>query len=409
MKIKVEKMDNMARGIGYIDGKIAFIDNSLAGEVIEAEKIYENKKYIVFKNMSIIDKSPLRIEPVCKYYSVCGGCDLMHLNYTHQLEYKTKKIKDLVYKYLKDDIPVCDIVSSLNFNYRNKVSFKVNRKLCYVKKKSNELINVDKCYLLDERINEMIDVLNKNVLDKIEEVIIRCGKKDVMIILKGIWDNKLIENLKEYVSSIYFNDELVFGDKYIENVIGDYKFVISPNSFFQVNDYQVKKLYDKVVEYADLNGEEIVLDLYCGTGTIGVYLSKYAKEVIGVEVNKDAIKDANINKKINNVENISFICDTTSNINEIVSKKIDLVIVDPPRSGLDKNTINYILKNNIKRVVYVSCDPMTLMRDLNILKNAYDIKEITPFDMFPNTYHVECVCSLNLRKVCNDILENEIS
>ena len=170
-----------------------------------------------------------------------------------------------------------------------------------------------------------------------------------------------------------------------------------PNSFFQVNDYQTKNLYDKVVEYASLNNNEIVLDLYCGTGTIGIYLSGHAKEVIGVEVNKDAIKDANINKKINNVENISFICDTTSNINEIVNKNIDVVIVDPPRSGLDKNTINYILKNNIKKVIYVSCDPMTLMRDLNILKEMYDIKEITPFDMFPHTYHVECVTMLKIR------------
>lgn len=394
MKIKIEKLDNMARGIGYVDGKIAFVDNSLIGEIIQTEKIYETKKYMVLKNNGIIEKSPLRINPVCKYYSICGGCDLMHLEYKHQLEYKTKKIKDLVYKYLKEDICVRDIVPSSQLKYRNKVSFKVDNKLSYTKKKSNELINVDECYLIDERINKIVKVLNESSINRLDEVVIRCGKKDIMIILKGACDIRLIEKLKEYGNSIYLNDELVYGCKYIENKIGDYSFVVSPSSFFQVNDYQTKNLYDKVVEYASLNNNEIVLDLYCGTGTIGIYLSGHAKEVIGVEVNKDAIKDANINKKINNVENISFICDTTSNINEIVNKNIDVVIVDPPRSGLDKNTINYILKNNIKKVIYVSCDPMTLMRDLNILKEMYDIKEITPFDMFPHTYHVECVCSL---------------
>lgn len=399
MEIKIEKMDNMARGIGYVDGKIAFVDNSLVGEVIETEKIYETKKYMILKNIEIKNASPLRIAPFCKYYSICGGCDLMHLNYTNQLKYKTKKIKDLVYKYLKEEVHVCDIVPSVYLNYRNKASFKINNKLCYTKKKSNELINIDSCYLVDKKINDIVDILNKCSLEKIDEIIIRCGKKDIMVIIKGICDNRLIEKIKKYVSSIYLNETLVYGNQYIENTIGDYKFVISPSSFFQVNDYQTKNLYDKVVEYLDLNGNDVVLDLYCGTGTIGIYLSGHAKEVIGVEINKDAIKDANINKNINKVENISFICDTTSNIDKLINKKIDLVVLDPPRSGLDKNTINYILKNNIKKIVYVSCDPMTLMRDLNILKDVYDIKEITPFDMFPHTYHVECVSILHRKSL----------
>lgn len=174
-------------------------------------------------------------------------------------------------------------------------------------------------------------------------------------------------------------------------------FFVSDKSFFQVNKYNVKNLYDKVLEYAELTGNENILDLYCGTGTIGIYLSKYAKSVIGIEVNEQAIFDANVNKNKNNIENISFICDTTSNINNIVNNDFDVIIVDPPRSGLDKNTINFLINSKAKRVVYVSCDIMTLVRDLNILKQDYDIREITPVDMFPNTYHVECVCVLKLK------------
>ena len=172
-------------------------------------------------------------------------------------------------------------------------------------------------------------------------------------------------------------------------MIGDYKFKISPDSFFQVNTVQAKKLYDKVLEYLEPNNDS-VLDLYCGTGTIGIYVSKYCKKVYGIEINKYAVEDAFINKKINNVDNIDFKCLDTSDIN--IKEKYDKIIVDPPRSGLDKKTINFLLNSESKRIVYVSCDPVTLSRDLELLSEKYNVIEITPVDMFSRTYHVENIC-----------------
>lgn len=158
-----------------------------------------------------------------------------------------------------------------------------------------------------------------------------------------------------------------------------------------MNTYQTIKLYNKVVEYAKLSGNEKILDLYCGTGTIGLYLSHYCKEVVGIEINKDAIKDAFKNKEINNINNVDFQCGDVSTIINNIEFKPDIVIVDPPRSGLDKNTINQLIKINPKKIIYISCDPVTLARDLNLLKEKYKINEITPVDMFVNTYHVETV------------------
>lgn len=397
MKFKIERLDNFGRGISYCDDKIIFIENALHNEIVDAEITYFNKKYLEGKVNSIEIKSEDRINPICQYYDICGGCNLLHMNYDNQLKFKYNKVTEIVHKYLKEDVLINPVVSSKLLNYRNKASFKVNNKLCYTKRKSNDLVQVDYCYLNDDKINEIVKIFNSFELNSIDDVLIKCGNNDVMVVINGEISCDIINLLKDKSSSIYVNEKLVYGKPYIESKIGNYKFVVSPKSFFQVNSYNVKNLYDLVLKYANLKGDETILDLYCGTGTIGIYLSSKASRVIGIEINEQAIMDANINKELNNVKNISFICNTTSNINDIIKENFDLIIVDPPRSGLDKNTVDYIMNSGVNKVIYVSCDIMTLMRDLNILKNKYNIKEMTPVDMFPNTYHVECVCVLKLK------------
>lgn len=397
MQYKIEKLDNFGRGISHINNKIVFISNALEDEVVDATTTYSNKKFDEAKVNEIIEVSRMRIKPICPYFDICGGCNLLHMNYDDQLKFKYNKVKDIIFKYLKEDIKVNDVIYSNQFNYRNKASFEVKEKLCYKMRKSTNLVDINYCYLLDKNINDIVHVLNNLNLKNINNITIRTGEEDIMVIISGNPTQEIIDALKEKARSIYVNDKLVYGRSNIVSKIGNYEFFVSDKSFFQVNKYNVKNLYDKVLEYAELTGNENILDLYCGTGTIGIYLSKYAKSVIGIEVNEQAIFDANVNKNKNNIENISFICDTTSNINNIVNNDFDVIIVDPPRSGLDKNTINFLINSRAKRIVYVSCDIMTLVRDLNILKQDYDIREITPVDMFPNTYHVECVCVLKLK------------
>ena len=397
MQYKIEKLDNFGRGISHINNKIVFISNALEDEVVDATTTYSNKKFDEAKVNEIIEVSRMRIKPICPYFDICGGCNLLHMNYDDQLKFKYNKVKDIIFKYLKEDIKVNDVIYSNQFNYRNKASFEVKEKLCYKMRKSTNLVDIKYCYLLDNNINDIVHVLNNLNLKNINNITIRTGEEDIMVIISGNPTQEIIDALKEKARSIYANDKLVYGRSNIVSKIGNYEFFVSDKSFFQVNKYNVKNLYDKVLEYAELTGNENILDLYCGTGTIGIYLSKYAKSVIGIEVNEQAIFDANVNKNKNNIENISFICDTTSNINNIVNNDFDVIIVDPPRSGLDKNTINFLINSKVKRIVYVSCDIMTLVRDLNILKQDYDIREITPVDMFPNTYHVECVCVLKLK------------
>ena len=399
MQYKIEKLDNFGRGISHINNKIVFISNALEDEVVDATTTYSNKKFDEAKVNEIIEVSRMRIKPICPYFDICGGCNLLHMNYDDQLKFKYNKVKDIIFKYLKENIKVNDVIYSNQFNYRNKASFEVKEKLCYKMRKSTNLVDINYCYLLDNNINDIVHVLNNLNLKNINNITIRTGEEDIMVIISGNPTQEIIDALKEKARSIYVNDKLVYGRSNIVSKIGNYEFFVSDKSFFQVNKYNVKNLYDKVLEYAELTGNENILDLYCGTGTIGIYLSKYAKSVIGIEVNEQAIFDANVNKNKNNIENISFICDTTSNINNIVNNDFDVIIVDPPRSGLDKNTINFLINSKAKRIVYVSCDIMTLVRDLNILKQDYDIREITPVDMFPNTYHVECVSVLHRRNL----------
>ena len=388
--VKIENLDHFGRGIAKVNNMPIFVENSLINEEVEIVITKEKKKYMEGFVSNYLKKSPLRVESNCPYYDKCGGCDLLHMSYEEQLKYKENKVKEIIKKFSGLEC-VNSIVGSIQFNYRNKVTLHVkNGVIGYYKENSNEIISIDKCLLVDERINILIDEIKNLNLNGINKIVIRVTNNESMAIFYG--DINLDVDLR--ADTIIINSKVTKGNGYIEENIGDLKFIISPTSFFQVNNVGMINIYNKVLEYVDGGN---VLDLYCGTGTIGIYVSKKADKVLGIEINDEAIKDALLNKKINNINNVDFI---SGDVGTILSKnkfKFDIVIVDPPRAGLDNNSINNIIKINPKKIIYVSCDPVTLARDLNILKEYYDVLEITPFDMFSNTYHVECVCLLNLR------------
>lgn len=388
--VKIENLDHFGRGIAKVNNMPIFVENSLINEEVEIVITKEKKKYMEGFVSNYLKKSPLRVESNCPYYDKCGGCDLLHMSYEEQLKYKENKVKEIIKKFSGLEC-VNSIVGSIQFNYRNKVTLHVkNGVIGYYKENSNEIISIDRCLLVDERINILIDEIKNLNLNGINKIVIRVTNNESMAIFYG----DINSNINLRADTIIINSKVTKGNGYIEENIGDLKFIISPTSFFQVNNVGMINIYNKVLDYVDGGN---ILDLYCGTGTIGIYVSKKADKVLGVEINDEAIKDALLNKKINNINNVDFI---SGDVGTVLSKnkfKFDIVIVDPPRAGLDNNSINNIIKINPKKIIYVSCDPVTLARDLNILKEYYDVLEITPFDMFSYTYHVECVCLLNLR------------
>ncbi len=389
--IKIESLDHNGRGIARLNNKIVFVNNALPNEIVEIKTISEKKNYIEAEVVRYIEKSKDRIDSICPYYDKCGGCNLLHMDYKDQLKFKQNKIENIINKYLGKKVKINDIVGSDNIlNYRNKVTFHVNKKIGYFKDKTNDIVEIENCPLASTQINNAIPYLNKLDLNNINEIICRVGSNELMIIIKSNKDIN-IEPIKGIANSIYINDKLVYGNKFIYNNIGKYKYIISPNSFFQINNDVCKKLYDKI----DIETKESkdVLDLYCGTGSIGLYINNN-KNIIGIEINEDAINNANTNKVINNIENINFICGDSGKKSTNLKFLPDSIIVDPPRNGLDNTTIRNILNMSPKKIIYVSCDPMTLVRDLKTLNNNYDIISVTPFDMFPQTKHVETVTIL---------------
>lgn len=394
--VNIDKLDHQGRGIAFTDGIITFIPNALIGEKVKIKITKSSKKIREAEVIEFIVKSDKRVESLCKY-SECGGCDLMHMEYNDQLKYKEQKIKEIMQKFTHIDINIKDIIPS-ELNYRNKATFQVKENIGYYKKKTYEVINIDKCLIVDERINELLDLVKKNNLENIYQIVIKVGSTESMIVFKvngkyhidlGLFDN--VDNIVVFENKEY---KTIKGKGFIIEEIGKFKYMVSPDSFFQVNSKCVYNLYSKVKEY--VKNSIKLLDLYCGTGTIGIFLSDIATEITGIEINEFAIKDAEINKELNRINNINFICKDVSLLDEVLVA--DTIVIDPPRSGLDSKVIEFINKVNPKKIVYVSCDPVTLARDLNILSDNYDVLELTPVDMFPYTCHVECVSVLHRKK-----------
>lgn len=386
MKIKCERVDDFGRGIGYYDKKIVFIPGLLPSEVAEVKIVEDKKNYMEGEIIGIINKSDKRVCPRCPY-KYCG-CSLNIMSYSDTLEYKKKKVNNILKKYANISFDL-DIVFDREYGYRNKVTLKVkDGKLGYYKNGTHDLISIDRCLIASSKINEVIDILKKIDLSDVFEIVIK-SMDEVMVIINGKMD---ISYLKDFVNSIYMNGELVYGKDKILSHIGNYKFYVSKDSFFQINSFVTSKMYDKIIKYAG-NGDKAV-DLFCGCGTISMFLSDNFKEVVGVEINSEAIEMAKLNMILND-KKINFVCGDANKI--IKGVKCDTLVVDPARSGLKEIGVNNILDISPLKIVYVSCNPVTLARDLKLLSSKYLVKDITLFDMFPFTYHVECVCLLEKR------------
>ena len=398
-EVKIIRLNNEGLGVALVNKFVVFVKNALVNELVKIRITEVNDNYAKGEVINYIETSSDRVIPSCPFYEKCGGCNLMHMNYQSQISFKKDKVKSIFKKISNIDIDIKDIIYDKEYNYRNKVTLKVkNDKIGLYREKTNDIINVDKCLLLDNKINdELIKLelfIHRYKNNNISEIMIRVINDKIMLSLDTI--NKEVRdsfiNNFDHVESIYINNKLVYGNEFLKETINDLDFNISPKSFFQVNKNIMTKMYDKAISY--IKGGT-TLDLYSGTGTLSMLASKNSKEVIGIEVVKDAVKDANNNIELNNIKNVSFICDKVENkIDELKNKKIDNIIMDPPRSGSDKKSLNSILEIEPKQIIYISCNPVTLARDYNTLNEKYKIKEITLFDMFPNTYHVETVMVL---------------
>lgn len=393
--MKIERINHDGEGVGYLNNKVSFVPKTIPGDEVLATIIKEYKNYNKCKLDKIIAESSDRVDYPCKYYLDCGGCSIGNYEYNKQLEFKKDKVKNIFSKYLNVSINP-DIIPSRQYGYRNKITLRVDKKLGLLENESNDIVNIDKCLLVSDRVNEIISLLNSYNISELDSVIIREFDNGIMVGLYGSINDEVITKLKEYVISIYLNDKELYKkeDGYI--ILNGIKYLISLNSFFQVNTSNITNLYDLVIKYGKFSKEDSVLDLYCGLGSISLYISKYCKSVLGIEINESSINDANKNMKINNIINTKFIC---SDVAKIIDENYhyDVVVVDPPRSGLDNYTKDVLKKINCKRIVYVSCNPMTLVRDIRDMSDTYEFKDISLVDMFPNTHHIECVCLLTLK------------
>ena len=384
-KVKCERLNDQGQGIGYIDNKVIFIPEFLPGDEVLVRIIKDKKNYMEGIVIKYLTFSKDRIKPICPYLNC--GCPLKALNYQKQLKFKQEKLQNIMRKFAGLTDVVTDIVPSKEISYyRNKITLKVKNGIGYYKNGTNDFLPIDGCPLAERRINEIIKVLNTLDLSNAKEITIK-AMDEVMIIIKGKID---INKLQKYADSIYMDGKLVYGKAFITASIDDLKFKVGKDSFFQVNNSMISVLYKTAISLATKKGT--ALDLFCGTGTISLFLSKYFDKVIGIDINKEAIECALENRKINNINNVDFICGDANTLCQDL--KADVIFVDPPRSGLSKDGLKNILDINSEEIIYISCEPITLARDLKLLKEKYTVEKVIPVDNFPNTFHIESVTLL---------------
>lgn len=443
---EVDIIDNGydGEGIAKINDFTIFINGAIKGEKCKILIVKVNKSFAFAKLIEVIKKSENRVDSDCSTYKRCGGCSLRHIKYNETLNLKRDMVQNLVNRTLDNKIKVNNVIGMDNpYHYRNKLQYPVgldkkgNSIIGVFAKRTHEIIEVGNCLIQNKEAEKVAKGVFKFIKENkipVYNEITRQGAIRHIIVKIGIKTNEIMcvivsnkekfdkeKELVEYITSKFpnvktviknINDKntnvilgnknvMLYGDGYIYDKLEDYTFKISANSFYQTNPIQTEKLYNKAIEFAKLDKEDILCDLYCGIGTIGIFSSNKVKKVYGIEIVEEAIEMAKENAKINNIENIEFIAgDVEKAFKELVEEqnvKPTAIIVDPPRRGLDKNTINEIINLNVLKLVYVSCNPATLVRDLKHLESKYNVKEIQPIDMFPFTSHIECVAVLELK------------
>ncbi len=415
VKAKCIDMSVDGQGIAKADDLVIFVKGMITDEEAYVKIIAEKKNYAFGIIDEFIKKSPHRIQSECPIAYKCGGCDYRHIEYSYQLKLK----KDVLINTFRN-YNVMDIIPDDNpYYYRNKVQIPIkDHQMGFYRKYSNDIVVFDDCLIESKMANEIISdlkqVLIENKVDKyFRHILIKHAKATDEVMLGFIVNTFDIEldNVVNFLKDKYKNiksimlnlndldtnvilgkdEKLLYGRDYIYDIYDGIKVKLSLKSFYQVNYQQMLKLYAKVKELADISNNDEVLDLYCGIGTISLYMARFAKHVTGVEIVEAAVNNAKDNAKMNNINNVDFIlADASKNMDEYIKNK-DLVILDPPRKGISKELINSLINNKVNKIVYVSCNPATLNRDLDLLSDYYNISNIYPVDMFPFTIHVETV------------------
>jgi 23S rRNA (uracil-5-)-methyltransferase RumA len=444
--LTIKRLGINGEGVGYFKKQVVFVPGALPGEevVVEATKI--NPKFAEAKIKKIRIKSPHRVQPLCPVYDVCGGCQLQHLNYEQQLKEKRDIVIQSLERHTKLAIDKLDIRETIGmedpWGYRNKSSFQVGQKDGKVLAglyglNSHQLIDIDQCAVQHSQTNEATTKI-KRILEElkipiyneksrkgiIRTIVTRVGvqtgelqvvlitsqkelpKKDLIIqeIQKQLPNVKsVVQNINGQKTSIIFGEETLplAGEDFIQETLGDLQFELSARTFFQLNPKQTVKLYNEVKNAAELTGKEKVVDAYCGVGTIGLWLADQAAEIRGMDVIPESIEDAKKNAKRHGITNTKYV---PGKAEEVLPKWVkkgwepDVMVVDPPRTGLESLLIQTILQAKPKRLIYVSCNPSTLAKDIQALSSKYEVMYIQPVDMFPQTAQVEAVVKIVLKK-----------
>ena len=436
-KVTIEDFDINGYGVCHIDNKVCFVIGALKDEVVLCEITNIHKSYAFANALEIIEKSPYRVEPECPYYDKCGGCDMMHMSYEMECMVKERRLTQ-TFRHFKDVIYHPLIQAKNRKGYRNKVLMPFSKDLDdyvvygFYEKKSHKIVPLNECIISDDTTNDILyfitrylEIFHIKIYDEathkglFREVMIRhtaLNEYMIVLVLTHDYDFSVLVKylLEEFdcIKSIYINInpertnvilgntyKLIYGSKTITEKILEMKFQVSPQSFLQVNHNQCEKLYMEALNLADLRNDMVAIDAYCGMGSITLNIARRVKKVYGIEVVESAIINAKENMKLNNITNAEFICGACENVIQTLAnkEKIDVIFFDPPRKGCEKSFLDTVIKMNIPRIIYVSCNVATCQRDcLYLEEHGYTLEEATPVDMFSRTLHVETVVALSL-------------
>ncbi len=455
IELLVEAMANGGRGIGRVDGCVVFVRGAITGDRIACRIVKKKKAYAEALLVELLTPSPHRIQPPCPYAGYCGGCQWQHVAYAKQLEFKRDQVVEPLEHIggLKNP-PVHQVLPSEKvFGYRNKMEFSFSDRRWYLPDEMHlrenlsdfalglhvpgafqKVIDMEACLLQQDTGNRILQDVKRYALEsgipvyglKSHEGFWRfltlrysVALDEWMVnLITSQYRPETVQPLSEFLCAKYErirtvvnninirkasiavgeSEKTLFGDGYIEDKIGDFRFKISANSFFQTNSAGAAALYRTVAKYAGLQGGETILDLYSGTGTIPIFISEKAASVTGIEISESASADARKNAGDNEVKNCRFICGDIRDTLKEISFQPDVVIIDPPRVGMHKDVLTRLLEMAPERIVYTSCNPATLARDLSQMVGTYELHEVQPVDLFPNTYHIEAVARLSLKR-----------
>lgn len=438
-EIQVVDMGHKGEAIGKVDGFTVFVDGAVKGDIVKGRITLSKKSYATAELVEIVTPSQDRVTPKCKLSGICGGCQIMHMDYNKQLEMKQDQIKQNLSRIGKIESPnLLPIIGMENpYNYRNKAQFplevdsKGNLQIGFYKKFSHDVIPFDTCHIQDPINDKILNIvkqyIRKNditIYDEktnsgnIKRIVTKVGFKTGEVMVVVVTKSKIlpkndqlvsmlkkeipglktvVQNINPKQTNVILGEKnfVLFGNGTITDKLHDLVFEISPNSFYQVNPVQTDVLYSKALEFADIDNTKTVVDVYCGIGTISLFLAQKAKKVIGVEVLEQSIEDAKRNAKINKLNNAEFLCGKAE---EVLPKlyedgvRADVVVVDPPRKGCEEIVLKTIAEMNVEKIIYVSCNPSTLARDIEILSHhGYKMEKGQGVDMFPHSMHVEAI------------------